>query len=186
MIWKAKMLRAITRKPYGVAYFKINKNEYPKLIRLDNDTIKTSKGVYIIDHSKVYIEQDAMKPEKFEEVTYKDDKPVERKEFNMTDFYTYRQGVPIIYFDYNDMIPLKFENDPFEGTRNPFAVENAISKEISAAEAELMRKTKSKVIKYVLVNIIISAIAIAAVGFVVNNMLLMQDTINSIAAVVGA
>ncbi len=151
-------MRALTRKPYGVAYFKVNRQFYPRVIRLDKDSIKTSKGIWIIDHSKIYMENSAAKEDKYEESSVdSENRVVEKKEYNMVDFYTFNQGIPIIFFDYNDMVPLSFQNEPFEGTRNPFVVEAAVAKEISASEAELMRKNKpSKVIKWIIAGIVVT------------------------------
>jgi len=192
MLFRAKILRALTKKPYGVAYFKVGKQLYPRLIRLDRDSIRFGNGIWIIDHSKVYIENSEIKPEKPEkpgkqlpEIDSRTGQPI-RREFNMVDFYNYSQGIPVIFFDYNDMVALKLEGDKFEGTRNPFVVEATIDKELSASEAEMMRKTKSKVIKYVFASIAVTVGLYIAVAYLYTELSSIKSMVSLLLPLVGS
>jgi hypothetical protein len=182
MIWKAKLLRLLTRKPWGLAYFIVKRQLYPKLIRLDRDSVRTNEAIYIIEKSKVFVEAPGTGSERVRE-EFRDKATgslINAKEYDMTEFYTYTQGIPVIFFDHADMIPVKFEHDKYEGTRNPFAVNATLSKELAAMEAEMLRKTKSTIVKYVMISMVLGVIAIGGIAMLYGQFISLQDSLTRI------
>jgi hypothetical protein len=152
MYLKVKVLRALTRRPFGIAKFRSRgKTIFSKIVRFDVDTIKTRNGVYLFDRNKVYIEKDGKRD----------------KEFDISSNSEMDTGVPVIYFDLEDMIPLNFvpeAPDSIKGSRNPFQAQATLKKEIALAEAETISKVKSKQDKLLKIAIIL-VIVVAGISF---------------------
>lgn len=165
---KVKLLRKFLRRPYGEAKFKLGKNIYTKMIRFDKDSIKTDNGMWIFDKGKIYVERGGVKA----------DKDTEGKK--IVDFIAWQEGYPIIYLDQNDMIPLHFQNEKYDGVRSPKNVQAVIGKEVSASEAEIMRKTRSKIELYVKVAVVVGVLAFIAAYFGVQQVLELKDMVAAI------
>lgn len=133
----------------GIIFFKgAGRSLIPVIKDFDKDTIKTKKGIWILDKGKVYRQVGGEK---------KDEKPL--SDANLE----FRGGVPIIYFNIDDMVPLRFASDESsEESRNPEQVEATISKEIAAAEAEAIRMQKKGIQNAIIIVAIISIICLAA------------------------
>lgn len=161
---KVKLLRKFLRKPYGEAKFKLGKNIYTKIVRFDKDSIKTDNGIWIFDKNKVYVERGGVKNETG----------------GLINFLSWQEGYPIIYLDQNDMIPLHFQNEEYIGVRNPTNVQAVIGKEVSASEAEIMRKSRSKIETYVKVCVVLGAVALLISYFGIQTLLEVKSMIASI------
>lgn len=169
---QVKIKRSLTKKPYAIARFKIGKNVYPRIIRLDKDVIKVKGGMYFVDKGSVYFEHNDKKLSKIG---------------NIEEFVDYEEGVPTINFDVNDILPLRFEKEETKsGSRNPFAIEAIIAKEIAAAEAEMMRKNKSKLAKMMIVNIILTGILVAGIWFIFSQVQGINGSVDQIRALLAA
>ena len=160
---KVKLLRKLTRRPYGEAKFKLGKNIYTKMIRFDSDSIKTNNGMWIFDKNKIYVERGGVK-----------------KEHDQIDFLAWQEGYPVIHLDQDDMIPLHFSNEKYDGVRNPKNVQAIIGKEMSANEAEIMRKTRSKIETYVKVVVVLTAIGLVIAYLGIQQMIEIKSMITAI------
>lgn len=89
-----------------------------------------------------------------------------RKVYNLNDWADYEEGYPVIYFDVNNAIPLHFEGDLIDKLPTPRAIQSTIKKEIASFEAEVMRKTRSKLMLLALFTMIMVLINIGITYFV--------------------
>ena len=78
------------------------------------------------------------------------------------------------------MIPLHFQNEEYIGVRNPTNVQAVIGKEVSASEAEIMRKSRSKIETYVKVCVVLGAVALLISYFGIQTLLEVKSMIASI------
>lgn len=155
--------RRISGKNYGIAIFKTKgKTLYDKIVNFDTHKIETNNGFYLIENNAVYRLIDGKKDESSK---------------IMPSNIEYISGCPIIYFDIDDIKPLKFENDKkTEGTRNPLEIKSLIETEIAAAEAEAIHMTKSKIDQKLLLLIVIS-LACIVIGILtyINTTTILQN-----------
>lgn len=143
---KVKLMRKLLKKPYGIAYFKMKNTLYPKVMNFAKDSVNVNNGFYVMDKGSIIVEVEGVK-----------------KEFKLQEYQSWKEGYPILFFDVNDCIPLRFENDMrSENDRvHPQAIQAIIKKELQAAEAEIMRKQRSTLFK-----IMVVVMLIAVLGFV--------------------
>jgi len=178
---KLKSMRFLLRKPYGIAYFKIDRVFFSKIIRFDKESVKTENGLWTFEKDKIYVERDVVTEEKFksEQTSQPTDAEVveavkagkvkeliakTKTEYKQAKFLGWRNGYPVIFLDQNDMRPLTFEKqlgDPV----NPRNIQSVLNKEISAFEAELMRKQRDKLEKLLIVTMVLAACA-AVIGYI--------------------
>jgi hypothetical protein len=153
--YKVKLYRKLTKRPYGLAKFRVGRTWYSKMVRFGNDSIIWHGGKYMFVKQTVIIEKGAGN----------------RKVYNMNEWADYEEGYPVIYFDVNNAIPLHFEGDMIDKLPTPRAIQSTIKKEIASFEAEVMRKTRSKLMLLalftmimVLINIVIAYYTLQKVG----------------------
>lgn len=157
-----KVLRAITRRPYGIAYFKIGKNIYPKIVRFDQDLIRTKQGAWVIENDKIYFEK-TLKSSPDE--TQTEQTRLGSTKYKMTKFQTWTEGFPIIFLDLSKTQPIYFENDKGDYPKaTPKNIEATLGKEKAAAEWEMMNKQKNRIQTYLLVCILL-LVVIAALSW---------------------
>lgn len=176
---KLKMMRFLLRKPFGIAYFKINKNLFSKIIRFDKETIRTADGIWTFDKDLIYVERDVVQEVKraVTAETPTDEEVIEavkagktkelmqrvKSQYKQSDFLQWRNGYPVIFLDQNNMQPTGFQGEAGNPT-NPRNIQSILNKEISAFEAELMRKQRDKLEKLLLVTLVLAACA-AVLGY---------------------
>jgi hypothetical protein len=142
--FKVKLMRKLTKRPYGLAKFRVGRTWYSKMVRFGHDSILWNGGKYMFVKQTVIIEKEAGK----------------KKIFNVNEWADYEEGYPVIYFDVNNAIPLHFEGDMIDKLPTPRAIQSTIKKEIASFEAEVMRKTRSKLMLLALFTIIMVLINI--------------------------
>jgi len=143
MSMKVKFMRKMLKRPYGIVYFKLKKTLYPKIMDFSKDSATVNGGFYILEKDSIVIQKDGTK-----------------KNYKIEDFQSWNEGYPILFFDVNDCIPLRFEHDLDRGevTRpHPQAIQAIIKKELQAAEAEIMRKQRSVLFR-IMVVVLIAAV----------------------------
>lgn len=166
------MKRRMTGKNYGIVYFKTHgKSLYPIVKDFDNDVIETRGGKWVIQKDKIYLVTGDPKMNNTEKNKDKSS-PIKKTEIQINEEdIKILNGVPVIYLDLNDMIPLKFSNDPeIEGySRVPQHIEAVLSKEIAAAEAESLYSQKNKLTLLIALVLIVAIIGVALSAIAFNN-----------------
>jgi hypothetical protein len=150
MSFKVKLLRKLTKRPYGLAKFKVGRTLYSKVVRFDKDSTEWMGGKYVFDKGLIHIEKSGNK-----------------KTFNGQSFETWEEGYPIIYFDAKSAVPTAFISEKDQRLPTAKAIQQTIKKEIATFEAEMMRKTRSKLMLGIMIVLIISlvAIGVSAMGY---------------------
>ena len=168
-----KLKRKITGKPYGIAYFKIGRTEYPKVINFNKDVVHTKYGTWTIDKDKLYFEKEfnAIKSKNnspigeeekafFERLKFRQDN--NKKEWNIDQFQDWREGFPVIHLDMLNASPAYFDTD--RGTfknATPQNIEATMGKEKTAFEWEVLKKRKDKIFLMLLILLIITIISVS-------------------------
>lgn len=149
MSFQVKVMRKLLRKPYGIVYFKVGRTLYPKVMNLGKDTLTVGEAFFMMNRDKIVVETENIK-----------------KTYDLTKYITWREGFPVIFFDVNDCIPLRFENEPGDNRKHPAAIQAILKKEIQAAEAEIMRKQRSTLQKLITVTLALAALNFIFTGLV--------------------
>ena len=180
---KVQLMRRVLRKNYGIIHFKYGKDLLPIVKNLEGDVIKAFKGIWIIEQGKIYHQVDSEKSGvRFDHPSDDIDKakitnfrklkikgrsytvekaPIELRQADIN----FKQGVPVLFLDVNDLKPLKFEGDAIDEdmSRNPEQVEATMAKEIAAAEAEAIKLNKEKMVKYMKYALIASILSLMVI-----------------------
>ena len=191
-IVKLSALRFFTKRPYGIAYFKIDKFLFSKIVRFDKESVKTANGLWTFEKDKIYVDKDAVKEVKKAVLaeTPTDEEVIEavksgktkellqraRSEYKQTEFMGWRAGYPVIFLDQNDMRPLTFEKQLGEPV-NPRNIQSVLNKEISAFEAELMRKQRDKLEKLLLLTLVFTGIAVVLLWMQGNDIGIIKEAV---------
>lgn len=163
MSMKVKLLRKLTKRPYGLAKFKVNRTLYSKIIRFDKDNTEWMGGKYWFNKEMVTIETDAGKG-----VKEAGTDGVKKSVYNTNNWAVYEEGFPVVYFDANNAVPMHFNETKLEGLPTPKAIQASIKKEMATYEAEVMRKTRSKLMLGIMLCVIL---LMCVVGLQVYNLL---------------
>lgn len=141
---KVKLLRMLTKKPFGLAKFRVGNTWYSKIVNFTQDSCEWFGGLYGFNRDWIVIEKGAGN----------------KKQYKQSDYVNFESGFPIIYFDVNSGIPLHFEGDRATSTL-PTAktVQATVKKWIIASELEMMRKQKNKLMLAIMISVIFSMIA---------------------------
>jgi len=125
---RIKIMRRLTGRNYGVVKF-IHSSRLikPVIANLDNDIIKFSNGIYMVDKNNIKREGESAHSSDFIE-----DSKIK-----------FEEGVPTIYYDIEDIIPVDFANriekargeDKF---RLPTQVSATLNKEIAVEKEKIM------------------------------------------------
>ncbi len=142
MSMKVKLLRKLTRRPYGLAKFRVGKTWYSKMVRFDKDTTTWFGGIYQFNKNMITIEKGVGN----------------RKVYDQKDWVQYEEGFPIIMFDVNNPIPLNPTAQDLPGMPTAQAIQSSLKKEIAAFEAELMRKQRSKLFQIMIIVLLMSMV----------------------------
>lgn len=144
---KIKLLRKMTKQNYGYVKF-ITSNKVIKTIvaNLNDDIIKFGNGIYFINRKmiKKHVENEVPSIIPIDENAIK-----------------YEDGIPTIYFDVDDIIPLDFSNiekDMDEKFRLPSQVSATLNKEIAVEKAKIMNAFKRQ--QNILMIVIVVALLI--------------------------
>jgi hypothetical protein len=186
-----QMKRSITKKNHGIIYFMSRgKALYPKVVNFGNDVIRTHKGLWVLYEGAIYrqvIKEEGQQSENADiagtmemsigepkgrlglfhktvkKVTVRIHKKITDEDFK------YRQGIPIMYLDIEDMIPMRLMSEKMDLpiTRNPYMIEAVLGKEVAAAELEALKMTKKSIKMLIMVTavLVIMAIAIGALTY---------------------
>lgn len=145
---RIKMLRALTKKNIGfVKFITSRKIIKPVIANLDRDIIRFGEGIYIVN--KKFIKRES--PD--DTYSYYPIDPERVK---------YEEGIPVIYFDIDDIMPLDFnypnaeEQDKF---RIPSQVSATLNKEIAVEKAKVMNAFASR--QNIFMIIVIGALLIS-------------------------
>jgi len=149
-VMRAKFKRMLTHKPYGVAYFHLGQQIFPRVINFENDIIRTKKALWTIQQSAVYV-QKAIDEGKFSE---------DKTKLETDELIEHIQGVPVIHFDYNVLAPLRYGKYDASKIPNPQQIQATIKKELEYLEAELMYHHRDKLKKLLIICLIMSFIAV--------------------------
>lgn len=150
MSLKVKLLRMLTKRPYGLAKFRVNRTLYSKIIRFDKDNTEWMGGKYWFNKELVTIETSAGRG-----VDIKAEDGTKKTVYNLKDWAVYEEGFPVVYFDANNAVPLHFIETKLEGLPTPKAIQASLKKEMATYEAEVMRKTRSKLMLGIMMCVIL-------------------------------
>lgn len=157
---RCKVLKGMTKKNLGIVYF-LSGSEYVSMIKnFDNDTIETKTKLFYLRKGKIYNEKD------------------EAQSIIEPDKIKFQSGVPTMFFDVNNALPMSFHK---EKTEIDPAVIAAITKaHIIIKEAESIGASKKQMAISVLVLV---GIVGAAVYFAwQNNQLLSEQVVPALNA----
>jgi len=138
MSLKVKLLRKLTRKPYGLARFRVGRTKYSKIVRFDKDQVEWYGGTYIFNKDSITIEKGAGN----------------KKAYNVGEWANHEEGFPVIEFDVNSAVPIYYQSDPQGNLPTAKSIQATIKKWIIATEMELMRKTRSKLMLALMITLI--------------------------------
>jgi len=128
--FRIKLLRRLMRKNYGFVKF-LYGNKVIKTImaNLDRDTIEFEDGIYFVNQGNI-------KSEKSEKIAGQVISPPT---------IHYEEGIPAIYYDVNDAIPIDFKENPETAfVRLPKQISATLNKEIAVEKAKVMSAFKSR------------------------------------------
>jgi len=97
---------------------------------------------------------------------YYETKVVQHYTFKPEDIQ-FRSGVPMVFLDVDDMLPLKLKSEELVNepkSRNPYQIEAVLGKEVAAAELEAIKMTKKNIQLLLIVACVLVIISII-VGF---------------------
>jgi len=129
---RIKLMRRLTGRNYGyVKFIYSNRLIKPIIVNLDNDIIRSLEGIYLINKSRIKREgNEAVSSDRISDNNIK-----------------FEEGIPTIYYDVQDMIPVDFSNSPAnldDKFRLPTQVSATLNKEISVEKAKIMKAFKSQ------------------------------------------
>lgn len=190
-----QMKRQITRQNHGIIYFMSRgKALYPKVVNFGNDIMRTHKGLWVLYEGAIYRQvvkeenqasemvEDPMFQEKTEEMSIGEkrgrfgmfQKSQQKIKVKLHKKITgqdieYRQGVPIMFLDIEDMIPLRLQSEKMDLpiVRNPYMIEAVLGKEVAAAELEALKMTKKtmKTLILIVAVLVVVGIALSALNY---------------------
>lgn len=186
----AKFKRQVLRRNYGIVNFiSANGSIFPKIMNFSGDLFKLKNSMYILQNDFVYriIKEEDSGTEKIEEII---DKAGNKRKVRLhtridETMVRYMEGIPIIFFDINNMLPRRIEGQKYDDTlasKNPIMVQTAIDKEREALKLEVLKsKWKDmKIFFIVIIMLVIVAIAVSAVTFQqVNNVGMLASNIQA-------
>lgn len=145
---RIKILRALTKKNIGyVKFITSRKIIKPVIANLDKDIIRFGEGIYIVN--KKFIKRES--PD--DTYAYYPIDPERVK---------YEEGIPVIYFDIDDIMPLDFDypdKEEQEKFRIPSQVSATLNKEIAVEKAKVMNAFASR--QNIFMIIVIGALLIS-------------------------
>ena len=173
---KVKMLRLLTKRPYGLAKFRVGNTWYSKIVNFTRDSCDWFGGMYSFNRDLITIEKGAGN----------------RKSYRQSDYVNFESGYPILYFDVNSGVPLHFEGDKSTSSLpTAKAMQSTVKKWIIASEMEMMRKQKNKIMTAIIIGIIMSLICMCVsiylvikLGNIEAGIGAMQGAINNIVPLV--
>lgn len=150
---RIKVLRTITKKNLGIVNI-VSGNQVFRIIKdFNNDMIELNKNLYYLKKDKIYND--------------KDEVLAELKDENIK----FIGGIPSIYFDLKNLLPVKFYEDKIEVT--PEELSAPIKAWIITKEAELLRWKRATQISL----IVLIAVVGIAIYFSYQNNGLLQDQV---------
>jgi len=148
-VFYAKTMRKITKKQYGIIRLVgFGKNIITLVKKIDKDMVEINGIKYYIEDTFFYSEKDVSKKVKI----------------NDNNIY-FDGGVPCIYLDPEDLIPLTFSNVEMDGefkSRLATQVTATLAKEQATAEQEAMQLQNNgmnKTLKQILIFAVLSMMA---------------------------
>lgn len=170
MSFKVKLLRKLTKKPYGLAKFRVGRSLYSKIVNFAKDQCEWMGGTYQFERGAITIEKPAGKGIKGQKNIY-----------NEKDWANYEEGFPIVIFDVNSAKPLRYEGDPQSADMpTSKAIQSTMKKELAAFEAELMRKQRSKLMQAILITLIFSMVSMMLSIYLLIKTNTMSDSLTAI------
>ena len=160
----------MTKRNYGIIKF-IHSNRLikPVIANLDKDIIRFADGIYIIDKQSI----------KREGETEPSTHIVEEHKIK------FEEGIPTIYYDIGDIMPLDFENaqdrtsPETEKFRLPTQVSATLNKEIAVEKAKVMKAFKTRQDLMMIVILVLLVVSVYFTYTVYSNEQTNTDTINS-------
>lgn len=183
---KVKAMRLLLKKNYAIVHFKYGNSLMPVIKNLEGDVVRAFGGIWILKNSRIYRQVDEEKTDSIKKLktvaTGEESEQLNTRKISLgkrtytvestprlitQDSINFKQGVPVVFLDMKDMLPLKFDNDPMddEFSRNPEQVEATISKEISSAEAEAMQVNKDQMLKYMKIIMIVGILSAGILAY---------------------
>lgn len=165
-LWKSKRFK----KRYAIVRFHGHGNMlFDRVMDIGGAKIETKKGLYLIQDNWVYKMVGDVKKlgEKSKTVDYKGQKlkVIEHAKIKQ-DFVKFEEGIPVINFDINDMLPLKLEQqETTKETRQPGHIQAVLKKERALYQYLAMKMVKQQIMMLIIVCIIVAGIS-AALSFV--------------------
>jgi len=170
MSWKVKMLRRLTRRPYGIAKFRVGRTWYSKIVRFDNDACEWYGGKYIFARNAITIEKGVGNKKVYDARTWVDNE----------------EGFPIIFFDVNSAVPIHVVDETKGSLPGAKAIQATIKKEIAAFEAEMMRKQRSKIMLAIIIVLLLTFVNFGLTYYAITKVDGVQKAVESVPGAVDA
>jgi hypothetical protein len=164
MSWKIKMLRLITKRPYGMAKFRVGRTWYSKIVRFDQDACEWYGGKYMFARNAITIEKSAGN----------------RKVYDARDWVDNEEGYPIIFFDVNSAVPMRVTDESKGQLPGAKAIQATIKKEIAAFEAEMLRKQKGKLMLALIIVLLVSMVNFGLTYYAITKIDAVSKSVESI------
>lgn len=150
--FRVKILRRITKKNLGFIKFVYGGVVIKRILaNLDKDLITFADGKYFVEKGRI-------KREVKEGVS---DRPLKEIEPE----FKFEEGIPVIYFDVDDSLPIDFETVVKKQSetdyRNPQQISATLTKEIAVEKAKAMKQQR----RQLNIMLIVIIIGIATVGY---------------------
>ena len=177
---KTKFLRMMKKKNYGIVNFVTPSGGiFPKIMDFGGDILSTKNGMWFIQGSYVYrqVDQPNSSKETAKELTEEEKlggfKLFKGKKWKLhtnidEKLFGHQEGIPVVNFDYNDMLPKPFGTQPYDpeqASRNAQHVKATVDKVIEAFKLEVLRSKWDKLDKILKVILILAALG-GIMGFV--------------------
>lgn len=175
-----QLKRNFTKKNYGIVYFTSRGRAlYPKIVNFGEDVLRKNDGLWVLYEGAIYRQVGKEEPQGTETKTieiqehkgkiFRQPKTTAKvklhKEIKSGEI-EYRQGVPVMFLDIEDMLPLRLlsEKMTLPITRNPYMIEAVLGKEVAAAELEALKMTKKSLKMLIMITAVLVIITLALVA----------------------
>lgn len=152
---RVKILRKITRKNFGFVKFVYGNLSIKTIVaNLDKDIVNFSDGIYIVDKGKIKRELPEEYSDKSEKQPFKE----------IENTIRFEDGIPVIYFNVDDIIPLDFKEIPKadeDKYRIPAQTSATLNKEIAVEKAKALKQTQRRLNIIMIVGIL----ALGGIGY---------------------
>lgn len=167
---RVKLKRQLLKRNYGYVILRSRGRNLTTFVRnLDAGTITIRKARWVITPESI---------QRYEDNKFIDLSPLTEQSL------VYKAGIPTVFLDIDDVVPLELVNRTIKDqavSRNPLHLEALMSKEVSAAEMEALKRGSDKLRKLLIITLILALAAAALSGIAV---FMVNDTGKAVQSIV--